>query len=137
MGGCEQRGDFFGHLFDARFIHAVDFGDDHRAVLNMQQIQNVQVFQRLRHRAVVSGDHQQRVVDAAHARQHVAHKTLVTRHIHKADEFAVGQRQIGKTQINRNAACLFLRQAVSVYAGERFHQQGLAVIDMASGGDYH
>ena len=137
MRGGQQGGDVFTDLLHARFVHAVYFCNHHRAALDMQQIQNVQMFQRLRHHAVVGGHHQQRVIDAAHTGEHVAHKAFMSGNIDKADQFAVGQRQIGKAQINRNAARLFFGQAIGVHAGERFHQQRFAVIDMARSGDYH
>ena len=53
-----------------------------------EEIEDVQVLDGLRHHAVVGGDHQQRVVDAAHAGQHVADEALVARHVHEADQAA-------------------------------------------------
>ena len=39
--------------------------------------------------------------------------------------------QVRESDIDGDAAALFLFQAVGVDAGERFHQRGLAVVDMA------
>ena len=44
---------------------------------------------------------------------------------------------VGKTDVDGNAARLFFRQAVGVDAGERLDQRGLAVVDVAGGGDDH
>ena len=104
----QQRRYLFADFLHARLVHAIDLGDHHRTALHVQQIENVQVFQRLRHHPVVGRHHQQCVIDAAHTGQHVAHKALVTGDIDKADQLAIGQRQISEAQINRNAARFFL-----------------------------
>ena len=50
---------------------------------------------------------------------------------------AVRRRQIGKAEIDRDAARFLLLQAIGIDAGQRAHQRGLAVIDMAGGADDH
>ena len=47
------------------------------------------------------------------------------------------QRRVGIAEVERDAARLLLRQAVGVHAGERLHQGGLAVVDVAGGADDH
>ena len=79
-------------MLDAFLVHPVDFSDHHRTALDMQQIQDIQVFQRLWHHTVISGDYQQRIINATNARKHIAHKTFMTRHVHKADQLAIRQR---------------------------------------------
>ena len=70
--------------------------------------------------AVVGGDDQQREIDAADAGQHVAHEALVAGHVDEADRAAPSaRRQVGEAEIDRDAARLFLRQAVGVDAGQR------------------
>ena len=58
-------------------------------------------------------------------------------HIDEADRLAAAQRRIGKAQVDGEAAALLFSQAVGVHAGEGAHQAGLAVVDMAGGGDDH
>ena len=50
---------------------------------------------------------------------------------------AVRRRQIGEAEVDRDAARLLLLQAVGVDAGQRAHQRGLAVVDVAGGADDH
>ncbi len=136
-GGGEQGFDVVANLPHARFIDAVDFRDHGGAARDVQQVENVEVLDGLRHHAVVGGHHQQREIDAAHAGEHVADEALVTGNVDEADQLPARQRQIGEPEVDRNAARLLLRQAVGVDAGERFHQQRLAVVDVSGGGDDH
>ena len=76
-------------------------------------------------------------IDAAGARDHGVHEFLVARHIDKAEHRAVRRRQIGEAEIDRYAARLLFLEAIGVDAGERAHQRGLAVIDVARGADDH
>src|SRR5437588_9554367 len=59
------------------------------------------------------------------------------RHIDKAELGAVGQAGIGKAQIDRQPAALFLGQPVGIDPGQGAHQRGLAVVDMAGGREDH
>jgi len=43
----------------------------------------------------------------------------------------LAQIEIGKSNIDRDAAALLFRQTISVDAGEGAHQRGLAVIDVS------
>ncbi len=91
----------------------------------------------LRHDAVIGGDHQQHEIDAGRAGQHVVHELLVARHVDEADDLPIGARPVGEAEIDGDAARLLLRQAIGIDAGQRAHQRGLAVIDMARGADDH
>jgi hypothetical protein len=95
------------------------------------------VLARLRHRPVVGGHHQQHVVDAGGAGQHVVDQFFVARHVDEAQHGSVGQRRIGVTEVERDAARLLFRQAVGIDAGERLHQRGLAVVDVTRSADNH
>jgi len=44
---------------------------------------------------------------------------------------AVGQREVGEAEIDRNPALFFLLQPIGILAGERLDERGLAVIDVA------
>jgi hypothetical protein len=63
------------------------------------------------------------------ASQHVFHKTLVPRHVHKPDPH-VAEVEIGKTNVDGDAAPFLFGQAISVDAGQRAHEGSLAVIDV-------
>ncbi len=71
---------------------------------------------RLRLDGFVGADHQQHQVDARGSREHVAYETLVSRHVDKAEADA-GFFQECEAQINRDAAALFLFQAVGMRTG--------------------
>ncbi|MNY70904.1 hypothetical protein D3C86_2091290 [compost metagenome] len=58
-------------------------------------------------------------------------------HIDDAQHIAIGQGRIGIAQRNGNAARLLFLEAVGFDAGERAHQRGLAMVDMAGGTDDH
>ena len=68
---------------------------------------------------------------------HVVDEPLVAGHVDEAEHAAVRQRQVGVAELDRDAARLLLLQAVGVDAGERLHQRGLAVVDVACGADDH
>ncbi len=115
----------------------IDLGQRDDAALDAEQIDDGEVLARLRHDAVVGRDHQQHEIDAGGAGQHVVHEFLVPRHVDEAEHGAVRRRQIGKAEIDGNAARLFFLQPVGIDAGERANERGLAVIDMAGGSDDH
>ena len=101
----------------------------------MQQRADGEVLARLRHHALVGGDHQQGEVDAADARQHVLDEALVAGHVHDLDREPVGLLQEGEAEVDRDAARLLLGQPVGVGAGERLDERRLAVVDVAGGAD--
>ena len=92
---------------------------------------------RLRHGAVVGGDHQQHEVDAGRPRQHVVDELLVARNVDEAEHAARRRRHVGEAEVDRNAARFFLLEAIGIDAGQGAHQRGLAVIDMPCRSDDH
>ena len=102
-----------------------------------EQVEDRQVLAGLRHHPVVGGDDEQREVDAAGAGQHVVHQPLVAGHVDEADHRAVRRRHVGEAEVDGDAARLLLLQPVGVDAGQRPHQAGLAVVDVAGGADDH
>ena len=97
------------------------------------------MFASLRLDSFIGGDDQQHEVDPTHAREHVAHETLVTGDVDKAQANSAaiggGEFEVGKADINGDAAPFFFFEAVGIDAGQRFHQRRLAVIDMSGGAD--
>ena len=120
---------------DARRVGEVGLGDDEDAAARAEQMQDVEMLLGLRHHAVVGRDREQHQVDAVRAGQHVADEALMAGDVDDAGARAVGQREVGEAEIDRNPALLLLLEAVGVLAGERLDQRGLAVIDMAGGAD--
>ncbi len=97
------------------------------------------MFASLRLDPFIGGDYEEHQVDAAHAGKHVAHKALVAGNVDEAqpNPAAIGGRkfEVGKPDVNRDAAPLLFFEAVGVNAGQGFHQRSLAVIDMSGGAD--
>jgi hypothetical protein len=137
LGRGEQRGHALADFLHAPFVHAVRFRDHRGATRHAQQVENVQVLHGLGHDAVVGGDDEEREIDSAHACEHVAYEPLVSRNVDETDQAAAGKRQVREAEIDRNAARFLFRKAVGVHARERFHEQRLAVVDVACGGDDH
>ena len=136
-GRRQHVGDLGAHLGQPFGIDQIRLGDGHRAVRDPEQIDNRQMLGGLRHHAVIGGNDQQHEIDAGGARQHVVHEAFVARYIDETEDAAVRYRQVGKAEIDRDAARLFFLQAIGIDPGERAHQRGLAVIDMACGADDH
>ena len=108
-------------------------GDD--AVLDAEQAQHREVLVRLRARTFLRVDHEQEEVDAGRAGDHRAHEPLVPGHVDEREAAAVGQLERRVAEVDRDPARLLLGQPVGVLAGERAHEPGLAVVDVAGGAD--
>jgi hypothetical protein len=134
---AEQSADFGFDLVAAAGSDPVGLGDRDARVRDAEQIENFHMLDGLRHHAVIGGHDHQRVVHIADPRQHVLEEALVARHVDKADQLAVRQRHIGKTEIDREAARLLLRQPVGVDAGQRANERRLAMVDMSGRRDDH
>ena len=87
----------------------------------------------LRHDGFVGRNDQHHHVDAAHAGKHVLDESLVTGHVDEADGRLSIEREIGESDIDRDAALLLFLEPVGINAGERLHERGLAVIDVSCG----
>ena len=129
--------DFGCDLEQPVIVHEVGLGQHDNAARQAEQIQDGEMLAGLRHDAVVGGDHQQHEIDAGRARQHVVHQLLVARHVDEADDLPIRARPVGEAEIEGDAARLLFRQAIGIDAGQRAHQRGLAVIDVAGGPDDH
>ncbi len=92
---------------------------------------------RLRHYAVIAGHHQQSVINAANARQHVRKELFMPRNINKAQHAAIRLGPVGIAQIDGHPALFLFRQAVGVNAGNRLQQRGFSVVDVTGGGNNH
>ena len=92
--------------------------------------QHRRVLARLRHHAVVGGDDHQVQVDAGRPATIVRTKRSWPG---RRRPTAAARRQLERrvAELDRDPARLLLRQPVGVHAGERAHEHGLAVIDVA------
>src|ERR1017187_7369307 len=129
--------DFQPDYFESLSVDGVGLGQHRDAAPDRQEPANVEVLARLRFDAFVRGNYQHHEVDATHSCQHVAHKTLVAGHIDKTEtqDFAVwrGQFEVGKSDVDGDAAALFFFQAIGVNAGQGLYQRSFPVVDMAGG----
>ena len=136
-GRGEQRLDLGHALEDLVVVGEVGLGQRHDAAIEAQQVDDLQMLDRLRLDALGRRHDQQRGIDAGGAGQHVVHEALVARHVDEAELPAVAQVAVGVAEIDGDAARLLFLQAIGVDAGQRFDQRGLAVVDMACGADDH
>ena len=90
---------------------------------------------RLRHHRFIRSDDEHHQVDAANTGKHVFDESLMAGNVDEADRCIGIQWKMRKTDIDRDAAFLFLLEAIGINAGERFYQSGFAVIDV-SGSSY-
>jgi hypothetical protein len=90
-----------------------------------------EVLARLRHHALVGGDHEQHEVDAGRAGHHRAHEALVARHVDEAEAQPAAEVERREAELDRDAARLLLGEAIGVDAGQRAHERRLAVVDVA------
>ena len=116
-------------------VHQVRLGQRDDAARDAQQAADVEVLAGLRLDGFVGRDHEQHQVDAAHAGQHVLDEALVARDVDEAQAQRGRQLQVREPQVDGDAAPLFFLQPVGVDPGERLHQRGLAVIDVARRAD--
>ena len=69
----------------------------------------------------VGGHDKHDQVDPSYPRQHVAHETLVARHIDEPYTHAFAEIQVGEAQVNRDSTPLLFLQTVGVGAGQSQH----------------
>ena len=136
-GSFEQGLDLRTDLGVPRLVDAIDLRHRHRAGGDAEQLQDCQMFARLRHHAVVGRDDEQGEVDAAGTGRHRVNKTFMPGDIDDAEHIPIGERRVGISEFDRDAACLLFLESIGVDAGQCAHQRGLAVIDMACGSDDH
>ena len=85
-----------------------------------------EVFAGLRLDAFIGGDDEHHQVDATDPCEHVAHEALVPGDIDKSEAqgFAIGRGQfeVGKSDVDGDAAAFFFFEAVGIDAGQGFDQ---------------
>ncbi len=111
---------------------AVDLRQRHQAVPNAQQREDIQVLAGLGHDAVVGGHHEDHAVHAAGPGDHRLDEVLMAGNIDDA-HLHVGDLAGGEAEVDRHPPLFLLLEPVGLAAGQRFHQRGLAVVDVAGG----
>src|SRR5438105_10240738 len=96
---------------------------------------DLQVFDGLRHDTFVGRDDEKHSVKTVDAGQHVANETGVAGHVHDSDQPAARQLEIREAEVDGHAPALLLFEAVGIDAGQRLDQRGLTVVDVPRGAD--
>ncbi len=133
----QQRLDLGHALEDLIVVGKVGLGHRDDAAIEAEQIDDLQMLDRLRLDALRCRHDKQGGVDAGGAGQHVVHEAFVARYVDEAQLPAVAQVAVGVAEIDGDAARLLFLQAIGVDAGQRFDERRLAVIDVACGADDH
>ena len=80
------------------------------------------MFPRLRHHALIGGDHDQRNVKSSGSHNHVLDEALMSRHVYDADIRAIVQLDPSESELDRHAAVLLFGQAIGIDARQRLYQ---------------
>ena len=102
-GAFYQVFDFQFDNFAGNIVDEIGFREHDDAVLNVEQLQDFEVFAGLRHNRIVGGDDERDEVDAGCPRKHVFHEPLVAGNVDDA-EVKLAERQAGETDIDGDAA---------------------------------
>ncbi len=134
----KRSGDQFARfVFNQRehlFVDQILFGDHDETIAHAEQTTDVEVLARLRHHTFVSSDHQREQIDTVRSGQHVFDEAFVTGNVDET-EAQIVEFEIGKAEIDRDAASFFFRKAVGIDAGQSAHEGALSVIDVTGGAD--
>ena len=136
-GALDQRPDPARDRGGLHVVHEVDLGHHRRARVHPEEVEDREMLAGLGHRPVVGRDDEERMFDRGDAGQHVADEALVARHVHEAEHRSVGPGVVGEAEVDAQAPLLLLRKPVGVDPGQGLDEDGLAVVDVARGGDQH
>ena len=123
----------FGDHLEPVSVGEIGLRDGHDTARDAQQIDDREVLARLRHDAVVGGDHEQHHVDSGGAGDHLADEPLVAGHVHHAHRAPTRKFELREAELDGDATLLLLGQPIGIGAGERFDERGLAVVDVTGG----
>ena len=118
-------------------VDLIDLRHDSHAAGDAEQIDDREVFARLRHDAVVCGNDEDDEVHTRRAGQHCAHEFFVARHVDEAEGLPVCSTLISKTEVDRNAALFLFRQSIRVDARQSLDDGRFSMIDMPGRRDNH
>src|SRR5262245_32166490 len=115
----------------------IRFRQSNKAALDAEQTADCRGLNGRRHATSAARNTKNNKTEAPGPGQNGGAKALVPRHVDEPEHQAVGRRQVGEAEIDRDPPLLLLLEPVGVDARERAHQRGLAVIDMARRADHH
>ena len=131
--------------FERRGIDEVALGERDDAVAQAEQLEDFEMFARLRHDRIVGSDHQDGEIDAGGAGEHVLDEAFMARHIDDAEAVIAPltprpsprrrEFQGCEADVDGDAARFLFGQAVAVDAGEGLDERRFAVVDMAGGAE--
>ena len=136
-GRGKQRLDFGHAVQDLVVVGEIGLGERHQAAIEAQEVDDLKMLDGLRLDALRRRHDEQRCIDAGGTGQHVVHEALMAGHVDEAQLAPVSQVAVGIAEIDGDAARLLFLQAIGIDAGQRFHQRGLAMVDMTGGADDH
>ena len=140
-GGVFQKGSLHGfpHVLRAELqqflVHQVCAGEGDQPLADAQQVADMEVFAGLGHHSSVRRDDHQHRIHARRPRQHVVDESLVAGNVHEGDLIADIVGVMGETDVDGDAACFFLGEAVRVDAGQSLDQRRFSMIDVSGGTD--
>ena len=114
-GLARERRDGAAYVFETFWFHAVGLRHRRDTALYAQQPQQREMFQRLRHRTVVRGNDQQRVLMGRYARDHVVYEAVMAGNVDEADSSSV-DIGVRETEIYREPAAFLFGERVGVNA---------------------
>ena len=137
--GAQERGpDVSLERRAATDIREIGLAQSHDAMPDPEQIRDGEMFARLRHHAIVGrpppGSRQSIPVAPATM---VPNETFVPGHVDEAARAARAGLPVGETEVDRDAAPLFLGQPVGLDAGQGADESGLSMIDVTGRADDH
>jgi hypothetical protein len=121
----------------SRLVHSIDFAERNGTAADSQQLQDGQVFTRLRHDAVVRRDDQQREIDSTGTGHHRVHQPLMARDVDETQGLTPGHGGVGIAKFYGDSAFFFFLEPVRIDTGQGAHQAGFAVINVTGSADDH
>ena len=132
-GARETVRDFGADELQPVRLDQVGLGQHDESAGDLEEVNDLQVLNRLRPDALVGRDHEQHRVEPVHPGEHVADEARVAGHVDDADQPSAGKGEVGEAEVDGHPASLLLRQAVGVDAGQCADQGRLPVVDVAGG----
>ena len=133
-GSGDEFADFDADELQRVGIHQVGLRERDDAGRHAQQAADIEVLPRLRHHRLIGRHDENDEVDAAGAREHVLHESLVAGDVDKR-QIQIAGRRVREAQVDRDAALLFFLQPIGIGPGQRLHERAFPVIDVTGGPD--
>jgi hypothetical protein len=116
-------------------VDQVRLRHDREPGLDPERVEELEMLERLRPRAVIRGHHEHRRIDLARPDEHVADQPVVARNVDEVELDPVVEGQVRVADVDRHAPGTFLGQTIGIDAGQRSQEAGLAVVDVTGGPD--